>query len=144
MWQNFLFKPTHPFKVKWDLLIILLAIWNSVEIPYQFAYPTAFDNLIGFSVSDYFIDGLFGIDVIINFRSAYKDPRTDEYILDPKRIAINYIKGRFWIDLLATLPLDSIIMLFTNVSSKNLKFFGMLKLVRLLRLGRLVTYLKMN
>jgi hypothetical protein len=80
----------------------------------------------------------------MNFRTAYKDPKTDDLVFDSKRIAINYLKGRFWIDLLASLPLEYIILLFSESSSQQLKFFGMLKLVRLLRLGRIVTYLKMN
>jgi hypothetical protein len=34
IWDRFLFKPSSPFKIKWDILIILLSVWNSVEIPF--------------------------------------------------------------------------------------------------------------
>ena len=29
-WDRFLFKPTSTFKVKWDLIIIVIALWNSI------------------------------------------------------------------------------------------------------------------
>lgn len=51
--------------------------------------------------------------------------------------------GRFGIDLVASIPLEIVtLILKSNVS--NLKFLGMLKMVRLLRLGRMITFLKAN
>jgi hypothetical protein len=146
LWGKFLFKPTHPFKIKWDLLIIMFSIWNALTLPYSLAFPDIFTNNVGFNVSGRIIDVLFAFDVIMNFRTGYVDAKTDELILNSKKIAINYIKGRCWIDLLATLPLEDIgqLLLGSSGSQKHLKLFSMMKLVRLLRLGRIVTYLKMN
>lgn len=63
---------------------------------------------------------------------------------DGKKIALNYVlKGRFFVDLLASLPLEAV-GFFLPLSEDNLKFLGMLKLVRLLRLGRMITYLRTN
>ena len=85
-------------------------------------------------------------DIVINFRSCYVDSRTDELVEDPKKIARNYIKGRFWVDLIASLNFDLIIgpFLDKDESSAVTDIFGMLKLVRLLWLGRMVTYLSKN
>jgi len=44
----------------------------------------------------------------MNFRTGFLDSKTDELILDSRKIAINYLKGRFWVDVLATLPLEYI------------------------------------
>ena len=81
--------PTSNFKVKWDLIIIVIALWNSVQIPYDFAFPGDFDA-VGWDIFDYFTDLLFGFDIIMNFRSAYLDSKTDEYVVDPAKIAGNY------------------------------------------------------
>ena len=92
-------------------------------------------------VLDYFIDSLFIVDIFINFRTIYKD-RTDEDVTDGKKIAINYVMyGRFPVDVIASMPLD-VFILFINTSESNLKFLGMMKMVRLLRLGRMISFLK--
>jgi hypothetical protein len=52
------------------------------------------------------IDAIFAIDILINFRTTYFNPRTGDEVSDPKLIAKAYLQGRFWIDLLATIPFD--------------------------------------
>ena len=105
-WSRFIFKPKDSFKVKWDIFVILLSIWNSIQIPLAFAFPEAFEEKVGYIVSDQIIDFLFMFDILINFRSCYVDSRTDELVEDPKKIARNYLKGRFWVDLIASLNFD--------------------------------------
>ena len=51
--------------------------------------------------------------------------------------------GRFGVDLVASVPVEVVTLMFQSASS-NFKFLGMLKLVRLLRLGRMITFLKAN
>jgi hypothetical protein len=46
---------------------------------------------------------------------------TTEEILDEKQIAISYIKGRFFLDLLSTIPLDYIIQDNDQISGAHLK-----------------------
>lgn len=60
----------------------------------------------GIKVSDSVIDAFFVFDIFVNFRSCYVDSRTDELVTDSNKIAINYLKGRFWVDLMASLPFD--------------------------------------
>jgi len=62
-----------------------------------------------------------------------------------KKIAKSYVSSTScYVDLLATIPFDQIAMVFAADSNINLGFFGILKLVRLLRLRRIVTFLKVN
>lgn len=140
LWQEFLFKPSSPFKIKWDILIIVLSVWNSIEIPFLFAFPQKVEDLSTINTIDTFIDCLFAFDILVNFRTCYIDQKTDQLIEDPKVIARTYIRGRFWVDLCASIPFE----IFTIFSSDEVKILGMLKLVRLLRLGRMVTFLKAN
>lgn len=44
----------------------------------------------------------------------YVDPKTDEMIADPKKISKNYIQGRFWIDLVASIPFEVFAVFFEN------------------------------
>jgi hypothetical protein len=83
------------------------------------------------------------LDVYVNFRTSYIIEATGTEILDPKMVAKNYLKARFWIDILASIPFDYISYAFGSADSNTflLQMFGLLKLVRVLRLSRLITYL---
>ena len=131
--------PNSKFKVIWDLVIIVLSIYNSITIPYEFAYAL---NLNEYSdIFDRVVDAMFFFDIVINFRSAYEHPKTGKLITSCKSISIRYVVyGRFPVDLVASLPLEIITLI--PLDQRNLKFLGMLKMVRLLRLGRMITFLK--
>jgi hypothetical protein len=85
------------------------------------------------------------LDILINFRTSFFHSRTGEESLIPKVIAMNYIKTRFWIDLLATIPFDLLgILIISQNNTVALQLFGLLKLVRVLRLGRIITYMNVK
>jgi hypothetical protein len=62
----------------------------------------------GFSVLNNIIDLMFLVDIFVQLRTTYYDPLTGDEIFDKKVIRDNYIYGRFMIDVLATVPLDTI------------------------------------
>lgn len=76
----------------------------------------------------------------------------EQVILDPKEIAHHYIHSWFFLDLLSSIPLDYIFLIFNQDYGDNfqilqagralriLRFAKMLSLLRLLRLSRLVRY----
>lgn len=80
--DKYLIHPDSRFKVTWDLIIIVLSVYNSLLIPYEFAY--SINSNIFMDIFDRMIDLAFIFDIFINFRTAYKDSRTDEFILDGK------------------------------------------------------------
>ena len=61
---------------------------------------------------------------------------------DIKNIQLKYIKGMFFIDVLATVPLYEVFcyILAGNISNQ-IQLFSMLKLVRVLRLQRVITFM---
>jgi len=70
------------------------------------------------------IDVIFGIDIIINFYSAYHD-KNDDIVIDKGRIAMRYLKGWFLIDFLGVFPINLVI----DGDNKSIN-----NLVRLLRI----------
>ena len=54
---------------------------------------------------------LFLIDIVVIFRTSIIGDN-GERVTDQKTIAIKYLKGSFWIDLLSTIPLDSMAGIF--------------------------------
>ena len=103
----------------WDLLIIALALYNCVSIPFEVAFRTSFTNHWSLKVINYIIDFLFFFDIVVNFRTTYINQKTGSEVTSAKKIAIHYIfAGRFWIDLLASIPFELIFKIFLeSVSS---------------------------
>ena len=110
-WSSFLFKPNSPSKIKWDIIIILLSVWNAIEIPFLFAFPNTSQENPAIDYVDAFIDFLFAVDILVNFRTGFIDPKTDVLVIIPAKISKNYIKGRFWIDLFASIPFEALTFL---------------------------------
>ena len=61
-------------------------------------------------------------------------------------IALNYLAGRFLVDLLSTIPFDTILRMFlssmTEDNSRNFIILSCLKLIRILRLTRIIDFMK--
>ena len=125
-------------RVRWDMFVIVLAIWNCFSIPYSLAFePVAFNNP-AFRFFDYFIDFLFLIDIIVAFRTTFFNKVGDE-VYNGWQIAANYIfGGRFFLDLLASLPFAEMF------SVGSLEIFGILKLTRITRIGKIIAKLDLR
>lgn len=95
--------------MRWDLFVMLLASYNCFSIPFAIAFnPEELESTTAM-VFDSIIDLCFFLDIILNFRTAFLSPKTGIEITNPKEIAKNYMKGgKFAIDLLATIPFDTI------------------------------------
>ncbi|CAI2363764.1 unnamed protein product [Moneuplotes crassus] len=133
-------------RIRWDLFIMLLATWNLFYIPYSVSFEAYLINELVTNITNWLIDFCFILDIFIHFRTSVLDPKTGEDIYDCKIIAAKYFQGKFWIDLLASIPFDFITIFFSGVDSGSLTFqlFGLLKLVRVLRLSRLITYMNLQ
>ena len=134
----------HPHSKKkfyWDLIIILLSIINAIYVPMEITFSLQSSLM---ETINYAMDAIFIMDIVVNFRTIYLDPRTMDPVTNNKMIALAYIKsGRFFVDFLASFPLE-IIGDATNVSKGTLKLISLIKLTRLLRLSKIVTFIKMK
>lgn len=130
-------------KLRWDVLIMCLAVFNCYAIPIDVAFePPAFDNWIWILINT-LIDLLFAIDLIVYFRTTFIHEKTGNEVIEPVDIAKAYLKGRFWIDLLATIPFDTFAEVVIGIESSSfLSIFSLLKLVRVLRLNRIISIMK--
>jgi len=104
----FLLRMNDPIKTNWDIFVMILATYNCFAIPYEVAFEPPMMEATFFTVLDWLIDFLFLVDIFINFRTTVINSKNGEEITDTKELAKEYMKGRFWIDLLATIPLDEI------------------------------------
>ena len=83
--------------------------------------------------------------MILQFVTSFKHTRGSQagrLETDPKIVALNYLKSWFFIDLLASIPIDLILLLATGSTSgaslnKLFKLLRGVKLMRILRMSRL-------
>jgi hypothetical protein len=123
-------------------MIMFLATWNSFSIPIEIAFEPEIANSPYYIIFNSLIDFVFFLDIIVTFRTTYIRPSTGDEISEPKAIAIQYLKGRFWLDLLSTIPLDLM-----HDGNKNLgwiSLFGLLKTTRVLRLKRITMFINIR
>jgi len=59
------------------------------------------------------IDLMFGIDIFVAFRTTFYHEITGDEIKDLTIIGNNYLKGRFAIDFMSTVPFDNLLFLIT-------------------------------
>lgn len=84
------------------------------------------------------------MDLVLSFNLIFIDTTTGEKVKDRRRIARNYLKFWFWIDLLSCLPLDLFILLFVGNRNGNLKGTQLVRIIRLARLLKLIRHLKLG
>ncbi|XP_037873478.1 potassium/sodium hyperpolarization-activated cyclic nucleotide-gated channel 2 isoform X3 [Bombyx mori] len=146
--------PCSSFRFYWDLCMLLLLVANLIILPVAISFFN--DDLstrwIAFNCLS---DTIFLIDIVVNFRTGImQQDNAEQVILDPKLIAKHYLRTWFFLDLISSIPLDYIFLIFNQVNdfSENfqilhagralriLRLAKLLSLVRLLRLSRLVRY----
>jgi hypothetical protein len=142
----------------WDLIVAILLIASLISLPVGMAFDEAGSNM---TIMNIIIDFFFIADIIVTFFTGFVD-NNDILIMQPKAIAINYLKTWFIMDLIASVPIDLILAiieaeLLKNAATKNMdqtelayltklfkmmRLIRMLKLIRLFRLSRVAKYIR--
>jgi CRP-like cAMP-binding protein len=117
-------------KVYWEMFILLLTVICTFIIPLAVVFKK--DSSTGMMIFDIIITIFFGLDIFLNFNTAYEEKR--QLITDKKKIAARYMKSWFFWDLIATIPFA---LMFSGVS--GLVISRLFKLFRLTRLFKLFT-----
>ncbi|KAF0294050.1 Potassium voltage-gated channel protein eag [Amphibalanus amphitrite] len=124
------------FKAIWDWVILCLTFYTAIMVPYNVAFKNKTSEDVSLLVVDSIVDVIFFIDIVLNFHTTFVGPG-GEVVSDPKIIRMNYLKSWFIIDLLSCLPYD-VFNAFDHDEDGIGSLFSALKVVRLLRLGRVV------
>ncbi|XP_063977462.1 potassium voltage-gated channel protein eag isoform X3 [Diachasmimorpha longicaudata] len=124
------------FKAIWDWIILCLTFYTAIMVPYNVAFKNKTSEDVSLLVVDSIVDVIFFIDIVLNFHTTFVGAG-GEVVSDPKVIRMNYLKSWFLIDLLSCLPYD-VFNAFDHDEDGIGSLFSALKVVRLLRLGRVV------
>jgi hypothetical protein len=110
-------------------------------VPVRIAFEKD-DIPIGWIISDYIMDGLFIIDIIINFNTALESDSGD-LITSRKVISVEYFKTWFLIDFVSSIPVTFLYeVLGINSNTRFLKFAKIPRIFRILRVLKMIKLFK--
>jgi hypothetical protein len=103
--------PGNLFKAFWNSVIIFLLVYTATYMPYKTCFIDTPSNES--KIFDQVIDGLFTIDIFINFISAVE--MTDGSVISSlKDIAADYARSWFIFDVAAVFPVELILDTITH------------------------------
>lgn len=145
--KRFLFSFQKQEKVYWDIFIILLSIFNSFSTPVRMANnfndfegSDEHTQRVGIKIIENFVDACFTIDLIVAFFTSFRNNKGIE-VWDSKLIALNYIMSKRFLTDFGSLIGQTIS--YINPESP-LTILSVLKMTRIMRIGRAITESNMN
>lgn len=140
---RFVLFPDDPFIVFWGWVRTLAIFYSCSLAPFRLSFISQEEmgSERGWTLVDLWMDLVFGIDLVLNFFTAFYD--VDNVLIIKKRlIFINYIFGWFLMDLLSSIPFDLVSDAGIGVLFKLTKIPRLLKVFRILKVMKLTEMLK--
>ena len=97
------------------------------------------------------VDIYFLVDLLVNFNLAFYDRERDRWVLHLWPIAVQYIKGWFFLDLISCFPFEAVVMLQSGATFGEIFMYSndrhksgsmVIRMAKLLRLPRLLRMLR--
>lgn len=152
-YKRLIIPETSRVKQGWDMYCMCLVLYVSLVIPYRLGLDLPDTRPI--TIVGYVMDLSFLLDMCLSFCSESYDPKAHKMINTHKSIAIAYIKGWFWVDLISIIPFELIFKIFSNENANSAESLGnfnqsiritritkIYKMVRFLRLAKIAKALK--
>jgi potassium voltage-gated channel Eag-related subfamily H protein 7 len=139
--RNYMFSETSDAVRRMDMCMVMLLLFTATVTPFEvcFLQANSYDLLF---VVNRLVDLGFLVDMCLQFFTIYRNEQ-GEQVHDRLLIAKRYLKGWFFIDLLAVAPIPFEFLSASPSSSfksganlKILRFFRMMRIVKLARIFR--------
>lgn len=130
--------PFGKFTKVWNFLIFLIMIYVLTVYPVRLSFFNDYDY--NWAILDLFVDCVFMFDMIVNTVTAYEDINGN-LVFHLHRIALNYFRTWFWLDLISSLPFNIILQGPSDISgSTSPNIYKLTKILRFFRLIKLASY----
>ena len=74
-------RPSGTFKTRWDLLIMLLAMYNCFQVPLSISFDNEIIHSNFFLVLNSMVDFIFLVDIFICFRTIFIDEKETSVVI---------------------------------------------------------------
>ncbi|KAK3257131.1 hypothetical protein CYMTET_33771 [Cymbomonas tetramitiformis] len=130
-----LINPDSKYRRTWDMMLFLTLIYCAFAMPYNISFVPE-SKSFPLLMLDYITDAVFMLDLVLNFITMIKD-KHGNLITDPQEVAKKYVQTWFFVDLVATVPMETIL------KQSTLSFLKIGKIMRLAKLGRMFRIVKL-
>ena len=124
----------HPdglFRSVWDLILVLLLVFTCFVVPMRIGFPVMFSNVpVLWDAIDVFIEWYFVLSIACNFFTGHYD-HTGRLVTSLAPIAKKYLRGFFWIDVISSIPLDTLYLAQGSSPHPLLRLNKIFRVVRL-------------
>jgi hypothetical protein len=128
--------PLRPWRLGFDYVVAVLIMYSIIVVPYRLAFEVDAEG--GFWGFELTLDIVVGVDILLNFNTAFFSGTA--LVGDRRSIARNYVGSWFGVDLVSTIPFDTI---FTALAETGRRSRGAKKAFNLLSLGRLLKLVRL-
>jgi CRP-like cAMP-binding protein len=130
--------PTSIFVRNWQLLLMSLTIFHAIMIPLRVAFVHVTPIWVLFL--EYGLDSIFILDIYFQYQRFSFIKYNGHLCRDPTLIAARYKKEGLYFDLMASLPLDIVVLILSRGHGNWIELMSYLRLPRLLRCARIPAY----
>ena len=141
---SYILLPNGKFRTKWDVYMAIVLSFVAFYVPFRVCLQWNESDFGHFGAAfwlDRWIDLTFGIDIILNFFTAYTE-KDGTIVTNPRKIGLRYLQGSFLIDIIATMPFQYILSHSTSSLNKVGKIGRIPKVMKILRIIRLLKLLR--
>ncbi|CAN4080198.1 unnamed protein product [Withania somnifera] len=133
--RRFIISPFNPRYRCWEMFLVVLVVYSAWISLFEVAFLSYKKDDTLFIV-DNIVDCCFAIDIFLTFFVAYLHRESYLLVDEPKKIATRYLSTWFIFDVCATVPFQSLILVFTDHKESGGVGFRLLSMLRLWRLRR--------
>ena len=136
--------PKGNFMRIWDVVMLNAMAWTAIVTPFEISFIVSSEPVWSLFVCNRIIDLIFLADIVLSFFVPYRmSPKQgSRWVYDSRRIARRYLRSWFGLDLFTAIPTDLLVLanadILSDSTSSALKSVRIMKLARLVRLGRLM------
>lgn len=98
--------PFSHFRRRWDLGVVIATAYVVLLAPFVIGFDVDASVGTNLFITDRFVDGIFFLDVFLNFLTGFVEQNRGGVVLDPKQVAVRYAKTWALLDLIASVPFD--------------------------------------
>ena len=135
---EFTIRQNDAWKFWWDIIILLIAVFNSVTIPLTLSFDEISETLSASELYN-FINNVsavfFILDIFLVMNTTIYDSDGEE-IFNKKKIRLHYLFGMFFVDMVSSIPIEIVF------PGSILRVINILKIIRTFRLTSIIN--KMN
>ena len=114
-----------------DMYIMMLVLYVAIVVPYRLAF--SLDETVATKSIGYVIDFSFLVDIVLTFFTEFFNEADCKMVSTHKEIAISYIKGWFFFDVVSIFPFE---LVFKAAGSKS-QLSNINSSIRIARIGKI-------